>query len=153
MQQFGETKIELRRVRDASRSELDTAAAEIARQRIENAGLREDLAKRTAWARALEADLKSECARACQLDAELTQRTEWARDLERKLEERTTWAASLNAELESRTNWAIDMERQLLERTAWATALDTRYQDMETRLGVLRSSWWNRLGRLFRIVR
>ena len=107
----------------------------------------------TTWAQSLEADLQAERDRSKELDAGFVSRTDWARSLERELEQASALAASLQREVESRTVWAQGLDRQLQERTNWAVQSESERKRLENDLGALRSSWWNRLGRLLRAVR
>ncbi len=114
--------------------------------------LYETLVQRTAWARGLEDEVNAGRATIEQLQAELVSRAEWARELERELEEAAKSAAALETEVADRTKWAQDLDRQFQERSAWALQLNDRVAELEKQLGALRSTKWNRLGRLLRLL-
>jgi SAM-dependent methyltransferase len=109
--------------------------------------------QRTHWALSLEAELMAERRRLGEVESDFAGRTEWGRRLEQELTEALALAGSLQKEVDSRTVWAQDLDRQLEERTKWARHSSDAVERLESDLGTLRASWWNRLGRLLRLVR
>jgi len=148
LQQFGELHHLLRR----AHAEIQQQQAEIRRQQAENTALNQDLEAKAEWAKALDQDIHEARSTIERLEAEVVKRTEWAQSLDRELTERTRWGTGLETEVESRTKWAQDLERLLEERTQWALQLDARGKKLESELSALRATWWNRVGRLLRVV-
>ncbi len=109
--------------------------------------------QRTTWALSLEAELQAERKRLGEVEADFVSRTEWARKLEGELTESLASNASLQKDVESRTAWAQDLDRQLDERTKWALQSEATVKGLQGDLGTLRATFWNRLGRLLRLVR
>jgi len=109
--------------------------------------------QRTAWAHSLDEELRAERARLREVEADFVGRTEWAQKLEQELHQALAWGENLQKELEARTAWAQDLDRQLEDRTQWAVRSDAELKRLQTELGPLRASLWNRLGRLLRLVR
>jgi SAM-dependent methyltransferase len=109
--------------------------------------------QRTVWAQSLEEELRGERHRRAEVETDFAQRTEWAQKLEQELAQALAWGAELQKENEARTHWAQDLDRQLQERSKWALESDTAMQRLELDLGKLRATFWNRLGRLLRLVR
>jgi hypothetical protein len=105
------------------------------------------------WAHSLEGELRAERQRTGELELEVERRIEWARSLEQELERCRAWGGGLVKDVESRTLWAQDLDRQLEDRTKWAAHLEALVKRLETDLGALRATFWNRLGRLLRFVR
>jgi SAM-dependent methyltransferase len=105
------------------------------------------------WAHSLEGELRAERQRTGELELEVERRIEWARSLEQELERCRAWGGGLVKDVESRTLWAQDLDRQLEDRTKWAAHLEALLKRLETDLGALRATFWNRLGRLLRFVR
>jgi SAM-dependent methyltransferase len=109
--------------------------------------------KRTVWAQSLEEELRGDRARRAEVEADFAERTAWARRLEAELEQALAWGAEQLKDLEARTLWARELESQLEERTRWAMESDAAVQRLQSDYGALRASFWNRLGRLLRLVR
>ena len=109
--------------------------------------------KRTVWGQSLEDELRAERQRLAEVEAEFLTRTEWACKLEQELAQSLAWGAEQQKEMETRTLWAQDLNRQLEERTNWALESDAALKKLQTEFGALRATFWNRLGRLLRVVR
>ena len=109
--------------------------------------------KRTVWGQSLEEELRAERQRLAEVESDFLGRTEWARKLEQELAQSLGWGAEQQKELEARTLWAQDLDRQLQERTQWALENDAALNKVQTELARLRTAFWNRLGRLLRLVR
>jgi SAM-dependent methyltransferase len=109
--------------------------------------------KRTLWGQSLEEELRAERQRLAEVEADFLGRTEWARKMEQELAQSLAWGTGQQKELETRTLWAQDLDRQLQERTQWALENDAALKKMQTELVQLRTTFWNRLGRLLRLVR
>jgi len=109
--------------------------------------------KQTLWGESLEEELRAERQRLAEVEADFLGRTEWARKLEQELAQSLAWGSEQQRELEARTLWAQDLDRQLEERTQWALENDAKLKKMQTELAELRMAFWNRLGRLLRLVR
>ena len=146
-------RIELMRQFGEMRREISRLCARLEQQLGQDAELYETLVQRTAWAHSLEDEVKAGRETIQQLQSDLVARTEWAHDLERQREEAATAAAAFETEVESRTKWAQDLDRQFQERTEWALQLNRRTEELERELRTLRATWWNRLGRLLRIIK
>jgi SAM-dependent methyltransferase len=109
--------------------------------------------KRTLWGQSLEEELRGERKRLAEVEAEFLGRTEWAQKLEQELAQALAWGAEQQKEMEARTEWAQELDRQLAERTKWALESDEALKRVQIELGALRAAFWNRLGRLLRLVR
>jgi SAM-dependent methyltransferase len=109
--------------------------------------------QRTLWAQSLEAELQAERRRLAEVEADFVSRTGWAKKLELELTESLACAEHLQKEVADRTVWAQDLDRQLEQRTKWALESEAAAKRLQDDLGTLRATFWNRLGRVLRLVR
>lgn len=91
-------------------AELNAAIASAQQHEIE-------FQNRTEWALHLDQQLKAVSLLLAEQDEELERRTAWARKLEAELNTRTAWALQLDHELKERTEWALRLDRELADRT------------------------------------
>ena len=109
--------------------------------------------KRTLWGQSLEEELRGERKRLAEVETEFLERTEWAQKLQQELAQALAWGGEQQKEMEARTVWAQELDRQLEGRTKWALESDEALKKAQSELGALRAGFWNRLGRLLRLVR
>jgi hypothetical protein len=83
----------------------------------------------TSWPHSPQRELEIACERLAGLKGEVANRTAWAMQIERDLQEKIAWGVQLGKQVEEWSAWGLQLEKQLEERTAWALQLEKRAEE------------------------